>query len=161
MSDQPDLTGAFPLVGPLTYMPLDMDSVRAALDGPYPESRTWYHATWEPALGAILRVGLIPSCWWGGDSCCVFGYDRPEELPEGRRSGWTLEVSSRALTGQLRAWWVPPSGVRGAWHEGLFWSRSELRAQFPDPAPVTREGCYCELSELVSEQQRLWRSTWE
>lgn len=159
MSDQPDLLGAFPLLGPVTYMLLGIEGVRAALRGPYPERRIWYHATWESTLGSILRVGIIPSCWWGGDGCCVFGYDRWEEIPEHRRNAWVLDVHSSALPGQLKAWWVPPSAIRGAWHDGTLHEPAELRSRHPATPLEATDGCSCELRWLVAEQQRFWRTT--
>jgi hypothetical protein len=161
MSDLPEsVLGAFPRLGPVTYLPLSPDAVREALTGEYPPNRTWFHATWERSLGSILRAGLIPSCWWGGDACCVFGYDRREDIPQHRASGWILEFHSRALEDQLKAWWVPVSALRGAWRWDRFWSVDELRRQFTGSAAATTHGCYCELSELSVEQQRLWQTTW-
>src|SRR6266542_6251002 len=36
----------------------------AATAGAFPIESTWLHATYADRLPAILRAGLIPSCWW-------------------------------------------------------------------------------------------------
>jgi hypothetical protein len=152
-SNRCECAGAFPALGPLTYLPLDLAAVRAALDGDYERPRTWFHATNEAAARSAAVQGLLPSCWVGGD-CCVFGHDETERA---RRGDWLLEIRSPALPGQLKAWWVPPQAVRGAWHRGRFVGRNELR-QGAVALYAVHGSCDCELAALTVEQVARWRA---
>lgn len=161
MSTRSELFGVFPLAGPLPYLNASVPRLRQlASSGPYPEVKTWFHATYSGRLNIILRTGLIPSCWWGGDTCGVFGFDRLDELCSARRDDWVLEVRSCALPVDVKAWWVPRSAIRGFWRKG--------QRQIPPPLirdvtplwPREPAGCGCELHELVREQQEIWRRTW-
>ena len=69
---------------------------------------------------------------------------------------FALEVQSPALPEQQRAWWVPPAHIVGSWHDGVFYSATELRELGP---PLLRPTgtCGCDLAELVAEQIALWR----
>ena len=152
-----DLAGAFSLEGPLTYLHMTEAEVRAALEAaPRPPVARWYHATTEQAARAAVVQGLVPSCWCEGDSCCVFGYSSLEELPPRRRRDWLIEIESRALPGQLKAWWVPPQAIRGAHHQGHFYTAGELRDR-PTPLIEVAETCGCELAEINREQIARWR----
>jgi hypothetical protein len=150
--------GAFPLVGPVTYLHADLEEVRAHLHrGECPPPTVWFHATTEASACAAAKEGLVPSCWCAGDSCCVFGYSSRDEVPRWHRADWIIEIESRALPGQLKAWWVPPQAIRGAWHEDRFYSRAELAARAVASATVGAT-CQCELHELTREQIARWRS---
>ena len=151
-----EFLGAFPVVGPVTYLKMSPAEVRAALAGPYPAESVWFHATsYEAAISAI-HCGLIPSCWWGLDSCCVFGCNRLDDVPAYRRAGWILEVHSAALDNQLKAWWVPAAAIHGVWHEGVFHDRADFRSQAPR-LPVVKETCCCDLAELTAIEIAAWR----
>jgi hypothetical protein len=154
-----DLLGAFPVAGPVVYLPGDTSELRRMLAGPYPPLQRWFHATYEHVAVAACQQGLIPACWQGGDSCGVFGYDQLQDLPIWRQDPWVLEVRSRALDGPLKAWWVPAHAIRGAWHGGVFYPAVDLRqreAELVEPAGT----CECELVALTGEQITLWRNTW-
>jgi hypothetical protein len=161
MSTQSEHLGAFPKIGPVVYLDISEDSIREALEsGPYPAETTWLHATYSDRLPLIARTGLIPSCWWGGDSCAIFGVRRRQDLGLVRRSDPLIEVRSRALHDSAKAWWVPPSAIKGVWRGTR---RLRLTTGSPSGSPVwPREpnGCSCELREIVREQQLLWRETW-
>jgi hypothetical protein len=147
--------GAFPEAGPVTYLRLGVGEVRSALGGAYPKLAIWYHATIEEYVPSICTFGLVPSCWWGSDGCCVFGADKWSDAVA-RGTGWVIEIESACLPGQLRAWWVPADAIRGGWNEDRFYPREEL-APLVEAAPPVRNGCWCDLTELVSEQIGLWR----
>jgi hypothetical protein len=153
-SNHCELAGAFPALGPLTYLHLDLAAARAALDGDYERERTWFHATNEASARSAAVQGLLPSCWVGGDCCCVFGHDEPDQA---RRGDWLLEIRSPALPGQLKAWWVPPQAVRGAWHRGRFVDRHEL-CQGAVALYAPQGSCDCELAALTVEQVARWRA---
>jgi hypothetical protein len=68
-----------------------------------------------------------------------------------------VEVESCGLPGQLKAWWVPPQAIRGAWHDGRFHTRAEL-ATHPLVCAVVVETCSCELEEITREQIARWRA---
>jgi hypothetical protein len=153
--------GAFPTLGPLTYMELTPTQVRAALRGPYPWSRTWYHLTPRETLPIILRQGLVPACWRGGDTCCVFGYDSLLEADLQRSVA--VEVHSSAPETDLKAWWVPFRLIRGFWDSsGFVPIHAARRALAIDEVtlPDVPGGCMCNLSELCDEQISAWRRTW-
>lgn len=150
--------GSFPKLGPVTYLPISPAEVAQALLGACPPTTIWYHATLDSRLHQVCAAGVLPSCWWGGDSCCVFGYDRIEDVPGVRSKGWILEVESAALAGDLKAWWVPPTAIRGAWRGGTFHRRGDL-AGAPSQPPDIGDGCSCDLTELVSSEKARWRQT--
>ncbi len=150
--------GAFPEGGPLTYLPLTASEVRSALRGDYPKPRVWYHATLQAHVPSICQFGLVPSCWYGGDSCCIFGADERWEAAA-RGTGWVIEIESASSVGQLKAWWVPAGALRGAWHQDHFYARRELALGAARPPPVG-DGCQCDLSALVKEEIRRWRMSW-
>jgi hypothetical protein len=72
------------------------------------------------------------------------------------RGDWVLEVHSRALPEQQKAWWVPVSAISGAWHSGVFYKAADLRER-GGPMVAPADSCTCELAELVAEQVALWR----
>lgn len=148
--------GAFPIVGPVTYLKMSAAEVKAALAGPYPAKSVWFHATSDEVAVSAAHYGLIPSCWWGSDSCCVFGCARLDDVPAYRRTAWILEIHSAALDDQLKAWWVPPTAIRGAWHQGLFHDRTDLLEHMPR-LPEINDTCYCDLAQLTSAQIVSWR----
>lgn len=150
--------GAFPLAGPLTYLRADFAEIREHLESAeFAPVSIWFHATSEHAARAAAVEGLVPSCWCGGDSCCVFGRSSLNEVPRWRRADWVVEIESRALPGQLKAWWVPPQAIRGAWHEGQFFTREDLVAR-SGLADAVGESCPCDLHELTREQIARWRA---
>jgi hypothetical protein len=126
--------------------------------GEAPAEQIWYHATHESAARAACRQGLIPSCWTGGDSCCVFGYDKMEDIPV-HRGEWVIEVRSRALDSQLKAWWVPVGAITGVWLRGTFLSVEQIRVSITSLAQPTGN-CICELSALTAFETSRWRETW-
>jgi hypothetical protein len=150
--------GAFPVAGPVVYLPGDPDELRRVLTGPYPSPRRWFHATYEHVAVAACQQGLVPACWRGGDSCGVFGYDRLEDLPTWRGDAWVLEVRSRALEGPLKAWWVPAQAIRGAWFRGAFYPAFDLRQRRADLIEPF-DTCGCEVAPLTADQIALWRQT--
>jgi hypothetical protein len=161
MSVRREHLGAFPTLGPLPFLHLSEDEVRgAAIGGPFPSEATWFHMTYPDRLSIILRTGLIPTCWFGGDSCAVFGLERHEEVPLMRKGDWILEIRSCALAGPAKAWWVPLSSIYRLWRGGV--AHHVPPATFDDQPHWPRQihGCDCSLSDIVSEQQALWRSTW-
>jgi hypothetical protein len=108
-------------------------------------------------LGSIIAFGVVPSCWLDGDVCGVCGRDRLEDF-RSHQGDWILEIESPALEGAIKAWWVPPEAIRGAWHDGRFHEIGELREMFDSPeAEPTCDGCACPLHPLVHEQIELWR----
>jgi hypothetical protein len=161
MSALPELLGAFPTLGPITYLDLSEAAIQAAIEaGPYPTERTWFHATYSDRLPLIARTGLIPSCWWGGDSCAIFGVDQPRDVSLVRRADPLIEVRSRALDYSVKAWWVPPSAIQGV----LLGSERRSLSPERDAGSLVwshePDGCGCELREIVREQQQLWRQRW-
>jgi hypothetical protein len=151
--------GILPLLGPVPYLAESDREARALLAGPCPSERTlWLHATSCEVALIAAHQGLIPSCWHGGDGCVVFGCADPEDAVPPRGDA-LIEIESRALPGQQRAWWVPWPLIRGAWMRGKFVTVGQLRDR-----PMLRGTevcpCACPLSSLVSEQQALWRSSW-
>lgn len=133
----------------------------AARTGPFPAESTWWHATYPDRLLAILQAGLISSCWCGGDSCAVFGFDGAEEVPGSRSGDWLVEVRSCALPGSsAKAWWVPPSAIQRLWRDGHAISVAQALQVAERGKPPTVDGCGCELTDVVREQQEAWRATW-
>jgi len=130
--------------------------VKAALGGAYPPESVWFHATGHEAAISAIHYGLLPSCWWGSDSCCVFGCERLDDIPAYRRAGWILEIYSAALDIQLKAWWVPARVIRGAWHEGVFHDRTDLQSQVPR-LPAIKDTCDCDLAPLTAAEIVSWR----
>ncbi len=158
MSSASDFPGTFPSIGPVTYLPLAPHEVRDLMKGEPPIERTWFHATHERAARAACRQGLIPSCWTGGDSCCVFGYDDMDQIPI-HRGEWVLEVLSHALESQLKAWWVPATAISGVWRRGRFTRADALRV--PSSWLSAPSGsCACDLADLTTTQIKRWRTTW-
>jgi hypothetical protein len=161
MSIQREQLGAFPAVGPLPYLDLPEGELRAAAEsGPYPAETTWFHATYPDRLPLILRTGLIPSCWWGGDSCAVFGVAAHDGVGVMRQDDPLIEVRSCALPDSPKAWWVPPFAIRGVWLHGKRQPVSPDLFRISIAWPRAPDGCGCELTEMVREEQELWRRTW-
>lgn len=157
MSLPPEELGSFPMRGPVTYLHLSPEEVDDAFRGPRPPIRRWFHATRAEFIGSICVQGILPSCWSGGDTCGVCGYDKLTQLPA-ELGQWALEVESPALPGDLKAWWVPSTAIRGAWCDGLFYPADALRI---DARPLlTPTGCPCEMSAMTDDQIAIWRTTW-
>jgi hypothetical protein len=154
-SNDNDRLGAFPVRGPITYLELTVSEAREALEGPRRPITTWFHQTGRAEAASAASQGLIPSCWVGGDGCCVFGDDSRESASP-FRGDWILEIRSRTLPEQQKAWWVAPQQIVGGWNDDAFYTPEELRALGP---PLLSPGgtCACELAELVAEQVALWR----
>lgn len=141
-------------MGPITYLNVSPEEAKRSLEsGPYPPVTRWFHATTREVVALALAQGLMPACWRGRDTCCVFGYDSINDLPAYHGSSWILEIESAALLGQLKAWWVPAASIRAVWHQR---SRHTLAAQLVY-SPVLTDGCACELSDLTCAEQLMWR----
>jgi hypothetical protein len=151
-----DLFGAFPVRGPLTYLPLTQAEIRAARSGPFRCPVAWYHRTGEAEAASAAWQGLIPSCWVGKDGCCVFGVDG-RDAGSRLRGDWVLEIVSSALPEQQKAWWVPPAAIRGAWHDGVFHEADDLRSR-GGPLLHPAGSCSCELAAVVAEEVACWRA---
>lgn len=155
MSSPPEHHGSFPALGPITYLHLMPTEVDEALRSARPPVSRWFHATRAEFVGSICLQGVLPSCWSGGDTCGVCGYDTLAQVPA-ELGQWAIEVESAALPGELKAWWVPPTAVRGAWVDGLFYPAEELRV---DAKPLLQPvACSCELASHTQAQISLWRS---
>jgi hypothetical protein len=168
MSDQLDLAemqGAFPLAGPVPYIVDDVPSARLLLAAPeLPAESTWWHVTYPDNLASVLAIGLTPSCWWGGDTCAVFGIDSRANVPTWRSDDWVLEINTCALEDDAKAWWVPASRIRGAWRQNRFFTRAQLIApahSHRDQTLRVTDGCRCSLSPICHQQQSAWRATWD
>lgn len=146
--------GAFPAAGPVVYLAQDAESARAMLAGRRAGYAQWFHATCLDGAIQAAHRGLIPSCWRGGDTCAVFGVDALRDV-HSHHGEWVLKIRSCALPGQLKAWWVPPERIMGAWHAGEFISSRALRTRPPGPPPAFA-GCPCELAGVVAEQIACW-----
>jgi hypothetical protein len=121
--DSDELLGVFPIGNPIPYTGL----VEVLHGGNTPLLRTWYHGTWGNRVASIAQYGLLPSCWFGGDCCCVFGFESQMFESYSKYSDWIVEIRSRVVANaDLKAWWVPPSHIVGAWHERHFYPRQEL-----------------------------------
>lgn len=149
--------GAFPIRGPLVYLPLTESDVRAARAAFFRPSVTWYHRTDEAQAASAAWQGLIPSCWVGGDGCCVFGVD-DRGGGSSYRGDWVLEIYSPALPEQQKAWWVPAAAVRGGWHVGAFYDADDLRRR-GGPLLKPTGSCACDLAAVVAEEVAAWRET--
>jgi hypothetical protein len=90
----------------------------------------------------------------------VLGLDSLEAFLQRRRHLWILEVESPALDGDIKAWWVPPKAIRGAWRRDRFYSRNELAPITADAGMESVAGCDCPLSPICRQQQAVWRDTW-
>ena len=156
-SDGSDRLGAFPIRGPLVYLRLTEAEVRAARGGPFRPVVVWYHRTDEAQAASAAWQGLIPSCWVGGDGCCVFGVE--DRTGGGTfRGDWVLEIRSRALPEQQKAWWVPAAAIVGAWHDDVFYDADELRRR-GRPLLDAAGSCACDLASVVAEEVAAWRET--
>lgn len=159
-SVEDDRLGVLPTAGPVPYLTDSEEEARRLLAGAQ-SSRdiTWLHATSVEVARIAAHRGLVPSCWRGGDCCVVFGSADADDVKPSRRDA-LVEVVSRAIPGQLRAWWVPRARITGAWVAGAFIPAEQLR----EPPVALVDGvrpCECPLSALVGEQQELWRRTWQ
>lgn len=155
--DRSDRLGAFPIRGPLVYLPLTEVGVRAARASSFRSPVIWYHRTEEAQAASAAWQGLIPSCWVGGDGCCVFGVD-DRGGGGSYRGDWALEIYSPALPEQQKAWWVPAVAVRGAWHDGTFYDANDLRRR-GRPLLNPSGACACALAAVVAEEVACWRET--
>jgi hypothetical protein len=155
-----DRLGVLPLVGPVPYLTAVEEEARRLLVAPQPATNsTWWHATSVEVARIATRYGLVPSCWRGGDCCVVFGSADAEDVKPSRGEA-LIEVVSRAIPGQLRAWWVPHTRVRGAWIADEFVTAEQLRIP-PVRLVDDVRPCQCSLSAVVAEQQQQWRRTWQ
>jgi hypothetical protein len=156
-----DLLGAFPVDGAVTYLTDNPRECRRLMRGPKAPVRTWFHGTTERVARLACVQGLVPGCWLReGGECCVHGYYSLDAFLERRKHLWIVEVRGPVLAGDLKAWWVPPSYVRGIWRFDSFISREEVAAMHVDALVEPRTGCGCGLSSECAEQQSTWRSTW-
>lgn len=149
--------GAFPIRGPLPYLPLTEGELQSARLGPFRPAVTWYHRTGEAQAASAAWQGLIPSCWVGGDGCCVFG-DNNRDSGSAHRGDWVLEIRSSALAEQQKAWWVPAAAISGAWHRGVFHGADDLRRR-GRPLLDPSGSCNCELAAHCAEEIARWRET--
>lgn len=155
MSDQPSRPfGAFPVVGPVPYLSLPVGEVAASLVGPFPPLQTWFHRTPAANVESIARFGIVPSCWRGGDCCCVFG---ATERSNAERSSddWLVQVDMPSLEGDAKAWWVPPQAVTGAFFNDTFFARNVLLLR-GSAAPLRLGSCNCEIDHLVRAEIARW-----
>lgn len=150
--------GSFPTSGPLPYLFDDEGRARDARLGQRPPNRTWFHATDERTASIAVRQGLAPSCWRGSDCCAVCGHADRDDV-HAHQGAWVIEIHSPALEGELKAWWVPPRYVRGAWVGNEFVPADRLRSATPDPGRDTAAPCHCELATLVEQEIGAWRQT--
>lgn len=155
-----DRLGVLPTAGPVPYLTDSELEARRLLAGAQPTREVvWYHATSVDVTQIAAHLGLVPSCWHGGDCCVVFGAANAHDVKPSRGDA-LIEICSRAIPGQLRAWWVPRSRIRGAWIGEKFVPTARLRnpslAFMDDIRP-----CGCPLSNIVAEQQQMWRRTWQ
>ena len=153
--------GGFPAAGPVTYLTDDSAECRRLMLCAKAPIRTWFHGTTECVARLACIQGLVPGCWLReGGECGVLGYDSLEAFLERRKHLWIVEVRGPALAGDLKAWWVPRSYVRGIWRLDSFISREEVAAMHVDTLVEPATGCGCGLSSECAEQQSTWRSTW-
>lgn len=121
--DSAELLGIFPIGNPIPYT--GQDEVLHVRNTP--PLRTWYHGTWGNRVASIARYGLLPSCWFGGDCCCVFGFESRLFESYAKYGDWVVEIRSRVVAdADLKAWWVPPTCIVGAWHRERFYPREAL-----------------------------------
>ena len=156
-----DALGSFPAAGAVTYLTDDLQECRRLMLGPKAPTRTWFHGTTERVARLACVQGLVPGCWLReGGECCVHGYDSLDAFLERRKHLWIVEVCGPALAGDLKAWWVPRSFVRGIWRLDSFISREEVAAMHADALVRPDPGCGCGLSGECAEQQSTWWNTW-
>jgi hypothetical protein len=154
--------GSFPAVGPVTYLTDEPAGCRRLMKGPFPSVRTWFHGTSERVARLACVQGIAPGRWLGtgGERCAVLGYDSLDEFLERRGHLWIVEICGPALAGDLKAWWVPCSSVRGVWRLESFYPRAAIATSCSEPLTFPRSGCACALADICLEQQTLWRRTW-
>jgi len=154
--------GSFPNAGPVTYLTDDPQECLVLLAGHSPPARTWFHGTTERVACLACVQGLAPGCWTGagGECCGVLGYDSRAAFLERRAHLWIVEIYGPAVDTDVKAWWVPPSCVRGIWRREVFLPAGEVAAVCDELFSEPRTGCPCGLSAVCSSQQALWRSTW-
>ena len=161
-SDMADKHGSFPVAGPVTYMTDDPVECRRLMDDTLARFKTWFHGTSEHAARLSCVQGIAPGCWigTGGECCGVLGHDSLDCFLERRRHLWILEIVSPAIDGDVKAWWVPSSCIRGVWHLEQFYWRDDVAATCVGPLSEPIDGCGCPLSPICIQQQALWRRTW-
>lgn len=151
--DPEELYGVFPLGNPIPYT----GRVEQLCADNLPPQLTWYHRTRAENVASIVRLGLIPSCWFGGDCCCVFGVDTLGFAVATDPEEWVIEIRSRAEPGtDLKAWWVPPNRIEGAWHLGHFVSPASLLS-IPGRDITQRLGKLCCSDGLCTVQFHTWQ----
>lgn len=155
MSESP-LDGSLPEAGAVPYLLDDETQARDALRGRRGAPLRWFHATDAETAFIAVRQGLMPSCWRGGDCCGICGHDDFDDVHL-HQGPWVLEIVSRALPGQVKAWWVPPSAIQGGWLDGVFTTAEEMRASAPLCPDDDARPCPCGLSQLVEDHIRAWR----
>jgi len=158
----PSSLGSFPTVGPVTYLIEEPAECRRLLKGPFPSARAWFHGTTERAAHLACVQGIAPGCWIGaGSECCaVLGHNSLRDFLQKREHLWIVEIFGPALDGDVKAWWVPPSDIRGVWRLDSFCPRDQIAALVREPLTQPRPGCACPLSKICLQQQTLWRGTW-
>ena len=158
-----DRHGCFPVVGPVTYLTDDpVECLRLVKLGGTGAPKTWFHGTSERVARLACRQGIAPGCWIGaGGQCCgVLGLESLDSFLERRRHLWIIEIVSPAIDGDVKAWWVPPSSIRGVWQMDRFYPRDEIASACAEPLTAPIHGCECPLSALCIQQQVVWRTTW-
>lgn len=148
--------GSFSERGPAPYLTDDPDECRALLEGPLRPKSTWFHGTTETVARIACSVGLVPGCWLGAGRCAVMGYSSRDEFLLRAGHLWIVEVETRALEGDVKAWWVPPEAIVGVWSHDVFFSKDELLLN-PAPVPPLVDGCACGLSDVCRQEQKAWR----
>ena len=155
--------GSFPITGPTIYLTDDPLQCSRLMEGPRPSESTWFHGTNERAARLSCVQGIAPGCWIraGGECCGVMGFDSLDSFLGRKEHLWIVEVVGPAISGDLKAWWVPPTDVVGIWHLGTLSKRQEIAATCSEQLAEPMEGCSCPLSDICFKQQDLWRSTWK
>ncbi len=154
--DPNELCGVFPVGNPIPYT----GRSKMVSGNNIPAVRTWYHGTWANHVASIAQLGLVPSCWFGGVCCCVFGFDTSDFTLYQKYGDWMVEVKSRVDAGtDAKAWWVPPQRIVGAWHKGQFYTRESLLTVPGNPilGRLWRIGCF---DKLCRRQYEIWRTTY-
>lgn len=154
--DADELHGVFPVDNPIPYTGrteiLSLENI--------PAVRTWYHGTWTNRVASIARLGLLPSCWFGGQCCCVFGFDALDSIPYHKYGDWIIEIRSRVdPETHAKAWWVPSQWIIGAWNKGQFYIPERLFAIPGDTIPpgLGQLGCS---DKLCARQYEIWCATY-
>ncbi len=87
----------------------------------------------------------------------MFGFDSRQFKAYAKYGDWVIKVRSRAeANADLKAWWVPPSRIMGAWHQGRFCPRDALLVLpgIDINRRLSQPAC---LDDLCQTQYRIWQ----